>query len=70
MGASLIQDVGWRLKPVKYYSKNLIFAETRYTTHDRKLLVILASFEVFRTCVSAGNTMLDTDNDPLKYVTL
>lgn len=49
LGAVLLQpDDAKALHPVAFYSRQLLPAERNYTTHDKELLAIVASFEHWR----------------------
>ena len=55
-------------KPVAFFSKKLIPAETRYTTGDQELLAIVKAFQEWRHYLEGASerTLVLTDHDALK----
>lgn len=56
---------GW--KPLSFFSRKLLPAETRYSTYDRELLAAYSAIKHFRHYVEGRTFTLFTDHKPLIY---
>lgn len=65
VGAVLAQDPGEGLRPLAYYSKNLLPAQRTYATYDQELLAIVQALKTWRTIVYGVSTTVFTDHRPL-----
>jgi hypothetical protein len=68
ISAALIQLVGTKEHPVRYYSRTLQPAERNYSTTDREALAVVSAFKQFRVYLLGSKTTLFTDHQALKQV--
>ncbi|KAB2835862.1 MAG: hypothetical protein F9K49_02960, partial [Caedimonadaceae bacterium] len=68
VGATLAQeDENGKERPIRYFSKTLLDAETRYPAHEREALAIIKAFKHFRTYLHNGQKVtIYTDNAAVK----
>ena len=67
VGAVLQQYIEGAWRPIAYFSKKLLPAETRYSTFDRELLAIYLSIRHFRHFVEGRQFHIITDHKPLTF---
>ncbi|XP_051120404.1 uncharacterized protein LOC127244110 [Andrographis paniculata] len=68
VGVVLGQKVESKLNITYYASRMLDFAKRNYTMTEKKLLVIVLSFEKFRQYLIGTNTIVHTDHAAIKYL--
>ena len=69
IGAILEQeDDQKRRHPVAYESRKLKDAEQKYPVHERELLAIIHSLQVWRVYVYGNHVTIYTDHQPLKWI--
>ena len=68
IGATLGQEVpGEGIRPIAFFSKKLIPAETRYPVHDRELLAIVRALQAFRHLLDGAPVTIVTDHSALTH---
>lgn len=72
VGATLAQlDENNKERPIRFFSKTLLDAETRYPAHEREALAIIKAFKHFRTYLHNGQKItVYTDNAAVKSLFL
>ncbi|GKE49192.1 reverse transcriptase domain-containing protein [Tanacetum coccineum] len=68
VGAVLGQRIDGKFKPIYYASKTLNNAQEHYTTTEKKLLVVVFSFDKFRPYLVLSKTIFYTGHSALKYL--
>ena len=66
LGACISQDG----KPLAFYSRKLLDAQTRYTTTERELLAIVETLKEFRNILLGQKLIIHTDHANLTYKNL
>lgn len=68
IGSILMQDIDFDFKPVKYFSKNMSSAESRFFTHNCELFMIVSSFKRFQSYSTNIHTLVFHDCDQNIYI--
>lgn len=68
IGASLEQSIDDIWRPIGFFSKKLIPAQTRYSTYDRELLAIFSAIKFFKHLLEDRQFVIRTDHKPLTYM--
>lgn len=68
IGAVLSQGEIGSDKPIAFYSRTLLDAETRYSTIEQEMLAIVASIRHFRVYLLCHRFCIVTDHNPLVYI--
>nr|GEY12383.1 reverse transcriptase domain-containing protein [Tanacetum cinerariifolium] len=68
VGAVLGQRIEKHLRPIHYASKTMNQAETNYTTIEKEMLVVVYTFEKFRSYLIMNKSIVYTDHSALKYL--
>ncbi|GJX25168.1 putative nucleotidyltransferase, ribonuclease H [Tanacetum coccineum] len=68
VGAVLGQQIDGKFKPIYYASKTLNNAQEHYTTTEKELLVVVFSFDKFRSYLVLSKTIVYIDHSALKYL--
>lgn len=68
VGAVLQQCINSEWRPLSFYSRKLLPAETRYSVFGRELLAIYAAIQHFRHFLEGCSFYVLTDHKPLAYV--
>nr|GEY95843.1 reverse transcriptase domain-containing protein [Tanacetum cinerariifolium] len=55
-------------RPIHYASKTMTEAESRYTTTEKEMLVVVYAFEKFRSYLILNKSIVYTDHSALKYL--
>nr|GFA93647.1 reverse transcriptase domain-containing protein [Tanacetum cinerariifolium] len=57
-------------RPIHYASKTITLAESKYTTTEKEMLVVVYAFEKFRSYLILNKSIVYTDHSALKYLFL
>nr|GEV79941.1 reverse transcriptase domain-containing protein [Tanacetum cinerariifolium] len=68
IGAVLGQRVEKHFRPIHYASKTMTQAETNYTTNKKEMLVVVYTFEKFRSYLIMNKSIVYIDQSDLKYL--
>ncbi|GKD09436.1 reverse transcriptase domain-containing protein [Tanacetum coccineum] len=68
IGAVLGQRHEKHFKPIHYASKTMTEAESRYTTTEKEMLVVVYAFEKFQSYLILNKSIVYTDHSALKYL--
>ncbi|GJQ99279.1 reverse transcriptase domain-containing protein [Tanacetum coccineum] len=68
LGAVLGQRHEKHFRPIHYASKTMNEAESRYTTTEKEMLVVVYAFEKFRSYLVMNKCTVYTDHSALKYL--
>lgn len=67
-GAVLSQGDGSDERPIAFYSRRMLPAETRYNVQEQELLAIKKSLEHWRHYLFGRDFDVETDHESLKYL--
>ncbi|GKA53780.1 reverse transcriptase domain-containing protein [Tanacetum coccineum] len=68
IGAVLGQRIEKHFRPIHYASKTMTEAESNYTTTEKEMLVVVYTFEKFRSYLIMNKSVVYTDHSALKYL--
>lgn len=68
ISAVLTQTVDQVPHPIAFYSRKLVARERNYSTIEKELLAIVAGIQHFRIYVSNGKTVINSDHNPLVWL--
>nr|GEU71112.1 DNA-directed DNA polymerase [Tanacetum cinerariifolium] len=68
VGAVLGQRIEKHFRPIQYASKTMNQAETNYTTTRKEMLIVVYTFEKFRSYLITNKSIVYTDHSASKYL--